>query len=651
MKSRSLLLGAGALLLLAVGSWPPAAIASWETAESGRRPAARGQRPAAAESSAVAAPDPIEPARRIVATLQLAAQEYKLAFQGRELVNAAEWDEARLFLGAARRSARDLAPDLAAELDRTLARLEVRVAARMPPDSLRIVAREVEQRLSRALGVSLDEGPTHRLSLAAGARVWRARCASCHGQGGRGDGPAGTGLTPPPANLTDAALLAAATPLAFYRKVTHGVPGTAMPAFERALTHEERWDAVAFAFALSDSLARQGGSGLLAVAFGAVRGTLGSALALVHAGDREAAASTALDAYMAFEIVEASLGATDPLIVTRAEERFAVMRQAAASGDSAAATRAHAAVLAVVQEAESALVAGRSRLGLFAESLLLILREGFEAILVIGAIMAVLARAGATQRRRTVRLGIVAALVASLLTAALIEWIFRIGPAQQEALEGGVMLLAAATLFYVSYWLISKVEIAAWTRFVKGKIQRAVESGSALALAGVAFLAVYREGFETVLFYKALYMTGGGGGGGAAAVTAGLLAGLAALLGVYVGIERFGLKVPMRPFFAVTGATLSYLSFVFAGQGVRELQHGGYVAVTPIPGAPHSAFFGVYPTVETLMVQAVIVLALLVALAWTFLVRPRRIAAMPAPPAPEAPEAPADAPKRETAGV
>ncbi len=628
--------------------------------DGGQRPAAggssvSGQRPAASDSSAggqrSAAGDPVEAARRIVATLQLAAQEYKLAFQAGELVNAAEWDEARLFVGAARQSARDLPPDLAAELDRTLARLEARVAARMPPDSLRIVAREVEQRLSRALGVSLhDEGPAHTLSLAAGERVWRARCASCHGQGGRGDGPAGTGLTPPPANLTDAALLVAATPLAFYRKVTHGVPGTAMPAFEHALTHEERWDAVAFAFALSDSLARQGRSGLLAVAFGAVRGTLGNALALVHAGDREAAASTALDAYMAFEIVEASLGATDPLIVTRAEERFATMRQAAASGDTAAATRAYADVLAVVQEAESALVAGRSPVGLFAESLLLILREGFEAILVIGAIMAVLARAGATQRRRTVRLGIVAALVASLLTAALIEWIFRIGPAQQEALEGGVMLLAAATLFYVSYWLISKVEIAAWTRFVKGKIQRAVESGSALALAGVAFLAVYREGFETVLFYKALYVTGGGGGGGAAAVTAGLLAGLAALVGVYVGIERFGLKVPMRPFFAVTGATLSYLAFVFAGQGVRELQNGGYVGATPIPGAPHSAFFGIYPTVETLMVQAVIVLAFLVALAWTFLVRPRRIAAMPAPP-PEAPEAPADEPKRETAGV
>ncbi len=640
-------------MALVVARWPLAAITASPAAGvqppalGSQRPAASGQRSTANAAPAAPAADSVEAARRIVATLQLAAQEYKLAFQGRELINPAEWEEARLFVGAARRSARDLPPRLAADLDRTLAHLEARVAARMPPDSLRIVAREVEQRLSRALGVSLNEGPTHALSLAAGERVWRTRCASCHGDGGRGDGPGAAGLTPPPANLTDSALLAAATPLGFYRKVTHGVPGTAMPGFAASLSHEERWDAVAFAFALSDSLARHGRSGLLAVAFGAVRGTLGTSLALARGGDREAAASAALDAYMAFELVEASLGATDPTIVRRAEQRFATLRQAAESGDTAAATRAYGAVLTVIAEAEGALVAGRSRIGLFAESLLLILREGFEAILVIGAIMAVLARAGATKRRRTVRLGIGAALAASLLTAAFIEWIFRIGPAQQEALEGGVMLLAAVTLFYVSYWLISKVEIAAWTRFVKGKIQRAVESGSALALAGVAFLAVYREGFETVLFYKALYVAGGAGG--APAVTAGMLAGMAALVGVYVGIERFGLKIPMRPFFAVTGATLSYLAFVFAGQGVRELQGGGFVGSTPVPGVPHSAFLGIYPTVETLSVQAAIVLALVVALVWTFVVRPRRLAALPVPP--DASGSTAAEPKGETAGV
>ncbi|MDO8665558.1 MAG: FTR1 family protein, partial [Gemmatimonadales bacterium] len=183
--------------------------------------------------------------------------------------------------------------------------------------------------------------------------------------------------------------------------------------------------------------------------------------------------------------------------------------------------------------------------------------------------------------------------------------------------------LAAAMLFYVSYWLISKIEVAAWQRFVKGKIQKAVESGSGLALAAVAFLAVYREGFETVLFYKALYVTGGAGG--AAPITIGIIAGSVVLLVLFLGIERFGLRIPMRPFFAVTSMTLYFMAFVFAGTGVKELQEGSIVSTTLVPGGPRNEFLGVYPTVETLAVQGVILVALVIALVWTFVVRPRRV--------------------------
>jgi high-affinity iron transporter len=251
------------------------------------------------------------------------------------------------------------------------------------------------------------------------------------------------------------------------------------------------------------------------------------------------------------------------------------------------------------------------------------LREGFEAILVVGAIMAVLVKAGAKERQRHVRIGVVLAVVASLITAALMELIFSVTPTQREALEGGIMIVAAAVLFYASYWLISKVEIAAWTRFVKGQIQRAVASGSGAAMASVAFLAVYREGFETVLFYKALYVTGAGGG--AAPITAGIVAGLAALVVVFIAIERFGLKIPMRPFFAVTGATLAFMAFVFAGDGVKELQEGSYLPSTLLSWAPRSDFLGIYPTLESLGVQALILLALIFGLIWTFVVMPRRM--------------------------
>ncbi len=166
-------------------------------------------------------------------------------------------------------------------------------------------------------------------------------------------------------------------------------------------------------------------------------------------------------------------------------------------------------------------------------------------------------------------------------------------------------------LFYVSYWLVSKVEAAAWQRFVREKIERAAASGRSLALASVAFLAVYREGFETVLFYKALYVSGGAGG--AAPITLGLATGAVVLVAVYVGIEKFGVRIPLRPFFAVTGVTLLFMAFVFAGTGVKELQEGALIPSTLVPGAPRSEFFGVYPTVQSLAVQGLIVASLVVA--------------------------------------
>ncbi len=572
-------------------------------------------------------------ARRIVATLQLAAQEYRLAFARGRLTNLAEAEEAALFIAAARGSVRQLPARLAAQIDGGIAAMALLVARAGPADSLALAAAEIERRLSLALGVALDERPAREPSLASGERIYAARCASCHGPAGRGDGPAAAALTPRPADFSDPALMASATPLDIYRKVTTGVPATSMPAFAALLSREDRWDVTAYVLGYADPAARAAGprAGQLAVVFGTVRGTLGGAVELAVRGEREAAALKVLDAYLAYEAVEAPLAATHQGVVRLAEQRFLALRSAARAGDTAAVRRHHADVLASLDASHRALTENHSRAGLFAKSLLLIVREGFEAILVISAIMAVLARAGAAGRRRHVRWGIAAALAASLGTAALLEGALRVTPAQREALEGGVMLVAAALLFYVSYWLVSKIEIAAWQRFVKGRIEKAVASGSGLALAGVAFLAVYREGFETVLFYKALFIAGGasdaagGGSVGSAPVVAGLLVGLTVLAALYLAIERFGVRIPMRPFFAVTSAMLLYMAFTFAGTGIKELQEGAYVSATPFPGAPRSELLGIYPTVESLAVQAAMLLAVTVAAGWTFVIRPRRL--------------------------
>jgi high-affinity iron transporter len=189
---------------------------------------------------------------------------------------------------------------------------------------------------------------------------------------------------------------------------------------------------------------------------------------------------------------------------------------------------------------------------------------------------------------------------------------------------GLTLLVATGMLFYVSYWLLSKMEVAKWNRFVRGKVQDALTSGSALALASAAFLAVYREGFETVLFYKALFVTAGSGAA-VGPIVGGIVLGSLVLIVIYQAINRFGVKIPLRPFFAITSGFLYYMTFVFAGKGVAELQEGRLLPTTIVDWAPRIPALGIYPTVESLALQAILLLLLGVALVWTFVIEPRRL--------------------------
>jgi high-affinity iron transporter len=256
-------------------------------------------------------------------------------------------------------------------------------------------------------------------------------------------------------------------------------------------------------------------------------------------------------------------------------------------------------------------------------------------LLLVGALLTFLAKMGAAHRKKDIHIGVGAAVVASLFTAFAIETIFELTPGKREALEGATMVVATAVLFYVSYWLLSKMEVAKWNHFVKSKVQDALTSGSGLALASVAFLAVYREGFETVLFYKALFLSGGSAAAGMP-ILAGILLGSVAMVGVYLAINRFGLRLPLKPFFGITSAFLYYMAFVFGGKGIAELQEGGLVSTTIVPGAPRVPALGIYPTVESLLIQSLLLALLAVAVIWTFVVEPRR-ASRKVPPEPLSP--------------
>ena len=617
--------------------------------------------------SPTAAQDSAAIVRRVAATATLASQEYRIGVAEGRIVAAAEVEEARLFLEESRRSAAALSASTELNPVATVDSLLALVKGLGAPDSLDARVRSFNRALADRFGVSLDELPSRPPDLALGAEVYRASCAGCHGDLGRGDGKLAQGLDPPPANLADWDALNDQSPLDYYRRINIGVVGTAMPAFEDRLPARERWAVALYASTLRlppasgeapeglrdfartgkmsdaellDSLAapRDGSRGGLArlaairssqsagspagEVLGVVRAQVDTVYALARTGD-PGASTRALDAYMTFEQVERELRGRDAALAAELETDFAALRAAAGAGAGPELDAARERLATGLDRAAAALGAGLSRTNLFVQSFVIMLREGLEAILIVGALMTFLAKMGASDRRRHVHGGILAAIVASLLTALALETVFHLSAAHQEALEGATMVVATVVLFYVSYWLLSKMEVVKWTRFVKSKVQDAVTHGSALALGTAAFLAVYREGFETVLFYKALFISAGPGAA-AAPVLAGMLAGFVLLVGVYVAMNRFGVRLPLKPFFAVTSAFLYYMALVFAGTGIAELQEGGFVSLTPVAGVPRVPAIGLHPTVETLTAQGLLVVLALVALVWTFVIEPRR---------------------------
>jgi len=550
-------------------------------------------------------------ARRVVAAASLAAKEYGLGVvpAGGQITQPEEVEEAKLFIQQAEFDVAGLPAAARASTGRTLARLVQMLDSLAPPAAVSRVTDSLVAWITAAAGGPkvVEPLPVNAPSLARGAVVFHERCVACHGETGRGDGPKAKSLDgPAPANLADHALMGDKSLLDIYRRIAVGTPGTAMPEFAEDLPAEDRWAVASYVAAL-----QYGGSATAAV-FAAVRHQIDSALA-------KQSDKIAVDAYMTFEQVETSLRAKNPGLASELEGNFAWLRTRAVKADQAERNTIRERLLAGLERAERVVADRPSGMSLFIASFFLLLREGFEAILIVAALMTFLAKAGAPERRREVARGAWLAVAASLLTWVLVELLLEVTPGGREIIEGGTMLLAAAVLFYVSYWLLSKIEAAKWTAFVRGKMQSALSSGSGVALSAVAFLAVYREGFETILFYKALFSSAGASG---VPVVAGIAVGAVGLVAVYLLINQLGLRVAMKPFFAVTGVMLYYMAFVFAGKGIAELQEARVIPLTVIEGAPRIPVFGIYPTVESLLVQGLLIVLAIVAAVWAM--RPKR---------------------------
>ncbi|HSD11884.1 MAG TPA: c-type cytochrome, partial [Candidatus Binatia bacterium] len=275
--------------------------------------------------------------------------------------------------------------------------------------------------------------------------------------------------------------------------------------------------------------ATQGGDALAET-----RRLLEEALAAYERND-ERATYLVSDAYFQFEPLEKPLALAHPEVTRRVEGRFLELRTLMAKPGAVAEARALVATIgSELDAARGALHPESSRYTLAVQSATIILREGFEVVLILGALLAYVVKAGHPSMRRSVWMGAVAGLLASVATAYAFVELLEVSGTTVETLEGATMLLAALVLFSVSYWLISKAEAEKWQRYIQGKVSSALERGSAAALAGAAFLAVYREGVETVLFYRALAASAGSFG----SLVAGLAIGIVLLVFLYIAFQR-----------------------------------------------------------------------------------------------------------------
>jgi high-affinity iron transporter len=345
---------------------------------------------------------------------------------------------------------------------------------------------------------------------------------------------------------------------------------------------------------------------------------IAQAISQYQAGEAQPAIAAVQNAY--FDLFEASgmenrMGARDATAKTRLEGYFTKMVGLMKAQRPLAELEEQARNLSadLAQAAQQLGGGSQTPWGLAVMSLIIILREGMEALLIVTAIVAYLVKNGHGDKLPLIRQSVIVALAASFATAAAFYWMFSNAGAQRELLEGFTMIIAVVVLFGMSYWLISKAEAERWKEYLEGRISSSLSKGSLAGLWFASFLAVYREGAETVLFYQAL-LADTHGAQGNLALLGGFALGCLILAAAYFTMRYSVLRLPLKPFFLFTGAFMYLMAFVFAGKSVMELIEGKLFQPTLWSWAAEIPLLGIHPYRETLLPQAALVLAAIVAL-------------------------------------
>ncbi|MDH1441506.1 FTR1 family protein [Pseudomonas sp. GD03721] len=570
--------------------------------------------PLLASLSFLAIGEPLDGAAQALHLIGYIGADYPATVVDGQVVDASEYQEQLEFLDVLQGLIIALPAQAGrAELEQDVSNLHQAITQRQSGDEVASAARALGARLAEFYQVSLT--PVLTPDPQRGAPLYAQHCSVCHGDTGLGDGPAGIGLEPAPANLRDTARMDRLSLYDLYNTLGLGIEGTDMPAFADQLDERQRWDLASYIasftataaqgqarFAMSElagrtpaEIAAAGGD---VAAFraqrahplleqrgpqqliGYTRATLERSLQAYRDGDREQAYDLSVGAYLeGFELLESALDNLDAVQRKTTERALMAYRQALQDGASVGvAAQALEQVKIELDKSATLLADGAmdDSLSFFA-SLLILLREGLEAILVLAAILAFLRNTGQQQAVRSVHIGWGLALLAGVATWAVAAYLIDISGAQRELLEGATALFASVVLLWVGVWMHDRRHAAAWQDYIKSSL---VGGGGRFGFAVLAFFSVYRELFEVILFYETLWLQAGPAGHGA--VLAGAAAALVLLLGLAWVILRGSRKLPLATFFGINAVLLCVLSVVFAGHGVVALQEAGMLGTRPV---------------------------------------------------------------------
>ncbi len=566
-----------------------------------------------------------------------------------KIIAKTEFDEMNDFAKTIAEGAKSLDPSIAdAALVGELGNLQKLVVGKASPADVARAARTAQGHLlSKA---KIEVAPKRWPDRGEGAALFAKTCVQCHGAEGRGNGPSAAGLDPKPSNFHDAERMTDISPFQAFNAIRLGVPGTGMAAFTDlsdqqawalafyvvSLRHEEAarvasrgsdWNVpldraasqsdrnlvaasaepdpqkeVHLAKLRMRSEAASGGAFYLRIA----KDRLNEALQKASAGDFDGASQAAIQAYLeGVEPVEPTLRSRDADSVVKLEEAMLAVRQSLSERMAiyvieGKITNAQSAVDSASRLLEAKLA---SPAFTFSVAFGVFLREGFEAILILVTLLGIIRAIGAKRAAWFVHGGWFLALVAGVVLWFFSGWVVQLGTVSREVMEGGIALFAVVVLLYFGFWLHRKCQIDRWRTFLETMTRTAVEGKKLFALGMVAFMAVFREAFETILFLRALSLEPGTS---QQALWGGVISSFAAILVLAIALVKYSVKVPIRQLFSMSSWVVWLLAFILSGKAVHSFQESTLLPATLFPLNLRLELVGLYPTWETIGAQIIV---------------------------------------------